>query len=125
MAYALILLGSNIEPLKNIEKAHSIISLYFDVIFKSESIKTRPYKIKGDFFLNSIVFVKTKYSLKKFLEILKKIEKKLGRTLEEHGYKSRKIDIDVLFFYSKKSLYLNRKELLRDYTFKTITSMFH
>lgn len=123
MAYALLLIGSNINPEKNVRKAVEFISLSFRVIKTSGFVKTRPYKIKNaPGFINLVMLVRTPAGLQKLKKILKEYESNAGRTSSEHGFRSRKIDIDILFYHSKNKIYINKKEFSKTYTLLAIIS---
>lgn len=74
---------------KNAGKVVSVSSLY----------KTAPWGFEHEnYFLNQVIIINTVKSPDELLKEIIKIEKTLGRTREEHGFKARTIDIDILFY---------------------------
>lgn len=94
-------LGSNIGDKKDyIIKAELEISKIFNTkVLKSSSLyKTEPWGIKNqDFFLNSVLEIKTSLNPYELLSELKRIELVLGRKKREKWFE-REIDIDLLFY---------------------------
>lgn len=99
MNTAAIGVGSNIEPVENIEKAEKYISSDHSLIKSSSFIKTEPlgFKDQNDF-LNGAFLVKTKLSKNEFIKYLKSVEDKLGRVRTDNKNGPRTIDLDVLIW---------------------------
>lgn len=101
---ATLLLGSNLgDRKKNIEVALRRIETEVGVIIeKTDLIITDPVEFdSNNFFCNIAVLIKTQYSPKKLLNLLKTIEREMGRakdTLIVGGYQDRIIDIDIVLY---------------------------
>lgn len=102
-------LGTNLGNRKeNIHQALTLLNKEFGVNYRSLShiIETEAWGFEGEPFLNCVVLYEIDMiSAFHVLEICKKIEKKFGRDEEiefddkgKRIYKSRVIDIDILFF---------------------------
>lgn len=96
MNRAVIGLGSNIDPEKNIEQGKLLICGHFRVIQFSKFLKTPP---KGNLhqpeFVNGGVLIETDLSEARVKSILKEFETDMGRTNAMHCNKPRIIDFDV------------------------------
>jgi len=79
---------------------HAIEALndHFQLIRVSRIYETEAWGgvAKGNF-LNQIAIISTQFSPKEVLEVIQQIEKKLGRTREDH-WGNRTMDIDILYF---------------------------
>lgn len=99
-----LLLGSNLGDRKNnIKSALSLIERDVGVIIKKTELAiTEPVEFdSNNFFCNIAVLIKTQFSPKKLLKLLKSIERELGRetdTLIAGDYKDRIIDIDIVLY---------------------------
>ncbi len=90
-------LGSNINPINNINKAVQIITERFSDIQTSRLIKTAPIGFKDqDHFYNGAVRFKTDLSATALKKILLKLEDQLGRIRTENKNGPRTIDLDIL-----------------------------
>ncbi|WP_127845740.1 2-amino-4-hydroxy-6-hydroxymethyldihydropteridine diphosphokinase [Psychroflexus aestuariivivens] len=70
-----------------------------DVKRVSKIYKTPAWGFEGEDFLNAVVEIDTRFSAEKTLKKLLNIELKLGRTrIENSGYQSRTIDLDLIFY---------------------------
>lgn len=99
MNSAVIALGSNIEPDKNIRKALSQISECFNLIKKSNFVYTKPFGYhKQPDFLNGSVFIETSSDKKGVIRALKEIEIQLGRVKRANKNGPRRIDLDLIIF---------------------------
>jgi len=97
----LISLGSNIGDRRAyIEKAIAILG---DAVKKiSPVIETDPVEMDTqDKFLNAVIELETDLEPVELLDFLEDIERKLGRT-DKGKYKSRTIDLDILYYGSIK-----------------------
>ena len=96
MNSAVIGLGSNIDPEKNIEQGQRLLSTKFNILKVSRFLKTPP---KGNLhqpeFINGGVLLETNLSQAEVLNILKGFEVQMGRTNAMHCNKPRIIDFDV------------------------------
>ena len=96
-------IGSNLgNRINNIEKAKYLLNLNGVNIIKSSSYYETlswPDSSKPKF-INIILQSDTKFSPKKFLEIFKSIEKKLGRKKNKKN-SPRTCDIDIIAYYQK------------------------
>ena len=100
MALVYIGLGSNLgDRLSNLKRARTeIINNNFDIVKESSIEETDPVDfIAQPKFLNQVMLIKTEAAPAGLLQILKKIEKKLGResTLPKGP---RIIDLDILLY---------------------------
>lgn len=101
---ATLLLGSNLgDRKKNIEVALRRIETEVGLIVeKTDLIVTEPVEFdSSNFFCNIAVLIKTQFSPKKLLNLLKTIEREMGRendTLVTGGYQDRIIDIDIVLY---------------------------
>ncbi len=100
-----LLLGSNLDPRESfINKAITLISeragkvLGMSTIYQSEA-----WGFQSDTrFLNQVLRIETNLTPEDLLQKTQQIEKNLGRTrVEENGYTSRTIDIDILYYDQK------------------------
>jgi len=91
--------GSNINPIDNIEKAKNYISSDHKLLKSSNFIKTKPIGYKNqDDFLNGALLVKTALCLETFKDYLKNIENNLGRQRTNNKNGPRTIDLDILLW---------------------------
>jgi 2-amino-4-hydroxy-6-hydroxymethyldihydropteridine diphosphokinase len=99
MHTATILLGSNIDPENNINKAVNRLIKECVLIKASRIWETEAIGSNGPDFLNSAIVVETsllKNDLK--YQVLRKLEKELGRVRTEDIYAPRPIDLDIIIF---------------------------
>lgn len=100
---ALIGLGSNIEPGRNLTAALDLLSELTQLIERSSIWKTRAVGSSGPDYLNAAVLIKTDLSYEKLKsDILSEIETQLGRVRSSDKYMDRTIDLDVLVFNDKQ-----------------------
>ncbi len=96
MNEAVIGLGSNINPEKNIVLAQGLISSKFRIIKTSTFLKTAP---QGDLqqpdFINGAVLIETPLVQAEVKQLLKGFESQMGRTNAMHCNKPRIIDFDI------------------------------
>lgn len=96
MNRAVVGIGSNIDPEKNIELGQQLLSSKFKVIKFSKFIKTPP---KGNLhqseFINGGALIETGLSQFEVKDILKGLEVQMGRTNAMHCNKPRIIDFDI------------------------------
>jgi len=96
-----LLLGSNVEPREaTIDMAKSLITKRLGEIMKQSSLyESEPWGFEADTnFLNQVVVINTVLSAFEILDLVKEIEKELGRAHKTTNvYTSRTIDIDLLY----------------------------
>ena len=95
---AILGLGSNIEPEKNIPWARKLISEKFKILNESKFIQTKPIGITDQpDFTNGAILIHTELECAQLRSKLKEIESNMGRVqsaIKNHG--PRNIDIDLL-----------------------------
>lgn len=102
MNYAIISLGSNINPQENILKAKKILREKFQIINKSNFVFTKPREfLQQKDFLNGCILAKTELGFEEVNFELKEIEKGLGRIKTENKADPRTIDLDVVVWNSE------------------------
>ena len=87
------------------------------VLEASSVYETKPYGYKDqDNFFNAAIKIKTEFSVIRLLEILKSIEKDLGRSRTQK-WGPREIDLDLLFFndliFSNERVTIPHKEIAK------------
>lgn len=93
---AILLLGSNIDPEKNIFFA---LDLLGQVKRKSRIWKTESFGAKGPDFLNMAVEIETIFDMQELKEsVITCIEKTLVRIRTENKNAPRTIDVDIMLF---------------------------
>lgn len=113
-SYVYVSLGSNINPIKNIEL--SIVSIgdipKSKIIKISSFYKTKPYGniINQPDYINVVICISTRLSPKKLLNYTQLIELKYGRIRNKYiKWGPRTLDIDILLF---DKLIINDKNLI-------------
>jgi 2-amino-4-hydroxy-6-hydroxymethyldihydropteridine diphosphokinase len=99
MHAATILLGSNINPKENIDKAIDCLIKECTLINTSRIWETDAIGSDGPDFLNAAIMIETplvENDLKNL--VLRKIEKDLGRVRTEDKNAPRPIDLDIIIF---------------------------
>lgn len=95
-------LGSNLgDRLQHLQKAQEELTNNVGTIIKvSRIVETPPHGFEAEHnFLNLCLAIETEFSPVALLEVLKKIEKNLGRKEKTtEGYASRCIDIDIILY---------------------------
>jgi len=96
---ALIGLGSNIRPRKNIFLALCKLDRYFTIHKRSKFIRTKPigYLQQPDF-VNGVIEIRTRIRKNELIRILKSIEKEMGRVRTSNKNGPRVIDLDLLIW---------------------------
>jgi len=102
MNKAIIGLGSNIDPNRNIKKARSLLKESFHMLGESRFIQTKPigYTDQDDF-INGSIYIETDLDEGSLKEKLKSLEKKLGRKVSRIKFGPRSIDMDIVIFNEK------------------------
>ncbi len=94
-----IMLGSNTNPIINLELAKDNLSLYFQIVSCSIMLSTEP--VGSHYlspFLNIALEVQSRYMLEETKLILKRIEVEMGRTQNSKQQGLIPIDIDLIFW---------------------------
>lgn len=132
-----LLLGSNLGfPERNIENAiNNIEAEIGPILQRSDLLYTKPVEFdSNNIFCNIALRINTHFSPIKLLDVVKKIEFKMGRTedsLITREYVDRVIDIDIVYFgdlkFSSKRLNIpHQKHLLdREFSKKLLLSIKH
>ena len=107
MHQVFISIGSNIDPLKNIDKVKIFLNNLFECTF-SGLYETAAEGFEGNDFVNCVVGFKTDITPTDLNDILKNIEKNMGRTDRQKGMSNRIIDLDLILY---GDLVLNDKYL--------------
>ena len=107
MTEALLLLGSNIEPGKNMPAAlealrntSGIMLLAASPTYQSPAIGEDGRHTAQPEFHNAAVYIRTDLSVPDLRTVLRKIEAGLGRMRTSDKYASRPMDIDIAFYGS-------------------------
>lgn len=97
MNTAVIGVGSNIEAEENTSAAKDMLARKLRVVSSSRFVKTEPvgYPEQEDF-LNGSLLVETRFELAGLRNMLKEVERNLGRVARENRHGPRKIDLDIL-----------------------------
>ena len=105
--------GSNINPVFNVNQAENEIKAIGVLKQKSNFFYTKPllYKDQNDF-LNGVLHIETPYEKSELNKILKSIEFKLGRIRDENKNGPRTIDLDIVIFNNQ---ILDRDVFKRDF----------
>jgi 2-amino-4-hydroxy-6-hydroxymethyldihydropteridine diphosphokinase len=99
MTQAVIALGSNIEPRKNIELARERIRSTHRVIRESRFVETSPIGyVDQPNFLNGAILIETETSQKELVEWLHQVENSLGRVRTGNRFGPRTIDLDLVMW---------------------------
>ena len=98
MNTSIIILGSNIDPQKNIRLAKRLISEQFQILSESRFRETKPVGvIEQPDFIHGALLIQTELDRELFRVQLKKIEHQMGRMkTKAQNYGPRIIDIDIL-----------------------------
>jgi 2-amino-4-hydroxy-6-hydroxymethyldihydropteridine diphosphokinase len=118
MSLAYIAIGSNLGvPIENLRKSLAYLSQKMIIKNRSKIYETKPYgKVKQNNFLNAVISVESKLGAQELLNVLQKIEIKMGRVRTIH-WGARIIDLDILLFgdkvVHKDNLQIPHKELLK------------
>jgi len=99
MNRAVISVGSNIVPEKNIKAARDILAHEQVFIKESSFITTRPVApAEGDDYLNGAFLIETALDMAALGRYLKKIEKRLGRVRGRDRFAPRTMDLDIIVY---------------------------
>lgn len=96
MNTAVVAVGSNIEPQRNIDAALAIVAARQTVSSESRYVRTKAIgRPSQDDYLNGAWLVQTPLGRDEFVQFLKCVENQLGRLRTEDKYASRPIDLDL------------------------------
>ena len=96
---ALLSLGANIEPERNLPRAVSALSSFGRVVRVSRVWETMPYGPPGQpVFLNAALWLETPLSAPELKSAISEVETALGRLRSANRFAPRPIDIDIIFF---------------------------
>jgi 2-amino-4-hydroxy-6-hydroxymethyldihydropteridine diphosphokinase len=98
VAEVCISIGSNIDKEKNIPAAIAQLEKNFSTLKLSSVYESKSAGFDGNDFHNLVVFFKSKNSPEKIIEILRNIEKSLGRVRKKNKFCDRTIDLDILLY---------------------------
>ena len=107
MNEAFVSIGSNIEAESNMILVKSYLDELFDVTYSS-TYKTPAEGFEGKEFLNVVCKFHTEKLALDVRDILKSIEKDMGRTKDQKGMSNRIIDLDLILYGDKQ---MNEKGL--------------
>jgi len=121
MNTAIVGLGSNIHPEKNIERAIGLISQDHHVLKRSRFVKTKPvgYQTPSDF-INGSILLETTLDYETLRKKLKKIEALLGRERKSQKFSDRTIDLDIVVWNSK---IMDQDFYTRDFVKKSVLEL--
>lgn len=92
-------LGANIDPINNLQMAIEELSTHSKLVSVSSLWSGPPIGIDGPDFVNGAVHIQTGLSLHSFKrDVLRKIEREMGRERSANKYAPRPIDIDILLY---------------------------
>ena len=93
-----ISLGSNINPIFNLQEASELIIKNFTHIKSSKIYSSKSEGFQGDDFLNQVILCNTELEFEKAIHSLKNIEISMGRKKELKKFSNRLIDLDLLTY---------------------------
>ncbi|WP_312075521.1 2-amino-4-hydroxy-6-hydroxymethyldihydropteridine diphosphokinase [Chryseobacterium sp.] len=114
--HAVLLLGSNMgDPKKNIELSfEKLTSHNIKILEKSNFLYSEPVEfVSSNIFCNIALKIETDLSPIQLLNVLKQIEKNMGRVVDSglnKNYQDRVIDIDIVT-YNNIFFFCNRLEI--------------
>ena len=91
-------LGSNIDPIENLNYACRELKKTFGNIQLSSVYRNKPIGFVGNDFLNMVVKVKSTYSPDEILDCLRGLEAATARDIGTGAYESRTLDIDMILY---------------------------
>lgn len=97
MNRAVVSVGSNIEPEKNIERARRIIAGELELVGESAFVRTRPIGFANQpDFVNGAFLIATGLERDHLRRYLKEVEKRIGRVRRPNRFGPRRIDLDIV-----------------------------
>lgn len=95
----ILLLGSNIQPERNLRRAITLLDRWFGLLGISSVWETPPVGSDGPNFLNVAVRLRTTLDPQSLKEtVLRPLERSLGRVRTADKYAPRPIDIDIMLW---------------------------
>ena len=94
-----VLIGSNIDPLNNINLCLEKIAAHSDLeqIQLSSFYESEAFGMEGDNFINAVIYLKSKKNHKEILRLLKQIEHECGRVRDPNNkFTPRTLDLDII-----------------------------
>lgn len=102
MTLSVVGVGSNINPVENINRARTILQSEKNIIKESKFIQTEPIGCSDqEDFINGTFLISVESNLEDFRKYLKGVEKRIGRIKSENKYASRVIDLDIVVWDGK------------------------
>lgn len=100
MQKVFIILGSNIDPLENVNTTLKLFKTEKKLKIEkiSQFYETTPTHEYGDNFINVAVKLETNLDFEKLKILFRGMEKELGRIRTDDKNEARTIDIDIVFF---------------------------
>lgn len=128
MNTGIIVLGSNIDPQKNIHLARRLIAERFLVLSESSFRTTKPVgSMDQPDFINGSLFIQTEWELELFRSDLKAIEFRMGRRKNpSQNYGPRTIDIDIIVWNDQVvNMDFYERGFVRDFVFEVAPTVLH
>ena len=91
-------LGSNIDPVENLQYACEELKKTFGNIQISSAYRNKPIGFEGNDFLNMVVKVKSTFNPNEILNYLRGLEVATGRDTGTGVFDSRTLDIDMILY---------------------------
>ena len=91
-------LGSNIDPVENLQYACEELKKTFGNIQISSAYRNKPIGFEGNDFLNMVVKVKSRFNPNEILNYLRSLEAATGRNIGTGAFDSRTLDIDMILY---------------------------
>ena len=94
-----VLIGSNIDPHNNINLCLEKIAAHSDLeqIQLSSFYESEAFGMEGDYFINAVIYLKSKKNHKEILSLLKQIEHECGRVRDPNNkFTPRTLDLDII-----------------------------
>ena len=115
MNYAIISIGSNINPKENNLKALKILREEQEILAESEFVVTKPvgFQDQPDF-LNGCVLIQTSLDFDDLNEFLKEMERRLHSVKTQEKSGPRTIDLDIVS-WNKEFVYQDEELLKADF----------
>jgi 2-amino-4-hydroxy-6-hydroxymethyldihydropteridine diphosphokinase len=103
---AFFCLGSNIHPSQNLQLASSVFKQGFAQLIFSNIYESPAVGFDGGNFLNMVVAIQTKQSMRELLAFADQLEQQAGRERQYRGaFDSRTLDVDLLLYNGRNGHY--------------------
>lgn len=114
MAGVYVSVGSNIEPVKNIRAAMTLLKAHYPVLRFSSVYESEAVGFSGDNFYNFVVAFETKEDVMAVVRVLRAVEDQLARDRSGPRFSARRIDLDLLLYDDliNRELNVPRDEIL-------------